>query len=408
MMMGSVRNKIIISLSSSPRSFLSKRAPCGGLSKLFLLGTTIAVGGGYSYSVYFSNGSSVTNYNNGAGRRRSRDSQLHQPSDSNTAHYPLATSHASSKWFPQEDSGRIETTRRAHKTKADQYFQRYQKIPLPHIVHDNLERLLAEQKKRITTTTCEEEELNPNSDRERTRILVIGDIHGCIDELKSLVEKATMDHNGGMQFRAIILVGDLCNKGPSSAQVIRYVRSQPNWFSVRGNHDDRSLMAALGDVECHSKPKYEWVNCLSDEDVAWMSNLPYTITISKTMFNNDGTTAIDHHDVIIVHAGLDPTIADMDGQDTNTLVTLRDLIVSDERIAWAKVWQGPQLVIFGHDAKRGLQRERFAIGLDSGCCYGKNLTGIILPEKDFVTVNATREHCPISKGLKNVALRNGT
>lgn len=396
MMMRSVRNKIIIGLPSSPRPFLSKRAPCG-VSRLFFLGSTIAVGGGYSYSAYFSNGS-VTNYNNGADRRRSQDSQHHQPSDSITDRHPLATSHASNEWLPQEDSGRIETSRRAHETKSDQYFQRYKKIPLPHIVHDNLERLLAERKERITNTTCKEKELNCNSDQERKRILVIGDIHGCIDELKSLVEKATMDHNGGRRFRAIVLVGDLCNKGPSSAQVIQYVRSQPNWFSVRGNHDDRALMAALGDVECQSKPKYEWVNGLSDEDVAWLSNLPYTITIPKAMFGNDDATDIDHRDVIIVHAGLDPTIADMDGQDTNTLVTLRDLKVSDERIAWAKVWQGPQLVIFGHDAKRGVQRERFAIGLDSGCCYGKHLTGIILPEKDFVIVKATQEHCPISRG----------
>lgn len=385
-MMWSVRKKII-SLS-----------PCGGLSKLFFLGTSIAVVGGFSYSLYFSNRSSATNYN-GAGRRSSHGSKhYYQPSESKIAHYLLATSDASSKRSPQEASELIEI-RREYKTEADQYFQQYQKIPLPKIMHDNLKRLLAEENEHIATTTSKEEELSRNSNQARGRILVIGDVHGCIDELKSLVEKATVDHNGGRQFRAIVLVGDLCSKGPCSAQVIRYVRSQPNWFSVRGNHDDRALMAALGDVECRSKPKYEWVNGLSDEDVAWMSNLPYTLTIPKTMFDNDENTAsIDYHDVIIVHAGLDSTIVDIDGQDINTLVTVRDLIVSDKPIAWAKVWQGPQLVIFGHDAKRGLQRERFAFGLDSGCCYGKQLTGIILPEKDFVTVNSIREHYPINKG----------
>ena len=376
-MMRSVRNNFF-SVFSSPYFLLSTRAPVGGL--LFWGGATIVVAASFSSLLYFSKISSVAN---GAGRRRSLGSQQNQL--------------ASRKKIPEETSG-VPTTRRAYKTEADQHFQRCQKIPLPPIVHDNLERLLAEGKERSTITPLNEEELNRNNDHQSVRILVIGDVHGCIDELKSLVQKATMDHNKGRQFRAIVLVGDLCNKGPCSAQVIRYVRSQQDWFSVRGNHDDRALMAALGDVECCSKPKYEWVNSLSDEDVAWMSDLPYTISISKTMFNNDETSPTEHHDFIVVHAGLNPTIVDLESQDTKTLVTVRDLKVSEKSLAWANVWQGPQLVLFGHDAKRGLQRERFAIGLDSGCCYGKALTGIILPEMEFVTVNAIREHCPINGG----------
>ncbi len=376
-MMRSVRNNFF-SVFSSPYFLLSTRAPVGGL--LFWGGATIVVGASFSSLLYFSKISSVAN---GAGRRRSLGSQQNQL--------------ASRKKIPEETSG-VPTTRRAYKTEADQHFQRCQKIPLPPIVHDNLERLLAEGKERSTITPLNEKELNRNNDHQSVRILVIGDVHGCIDELKSLVQKATMDHNKGRQFRAIVLVGDLCNKGPCSAQVIRYVRSQQDWFSVRGNHDDRALMAALGDVECCSKPKYEWVNSLSDEDVAWMSDLPYTISISKTMFNNDETSPTEHHDFIVVHAGLNPTIVDLESQDTKTLVTVRDLKVSEKSLAWANVWQGPQLVLFGHDAKRGLQRERFAIGLDSGCCYGKALTGIILPEMEFVTVNAIREHCPINGG----------
>ena len=233
----------------------------------------------------------------------------------------------------------------------------------------------------------------------RKRILVIGDVHGCINELQSLIQKSTKEHNSGIPFQAIVLVGDLCNKGPQSAKVINYVRKQPNMVAVRGNHDDRALSAALegrSDVvnNCNFETKYDWVHELSDEDVAWMSNLPYTITIPRTMLV-DGHT---EQDIIIVHAGLDPTIdgGKIDRQDTTTMTTLRDVTVNEDSIAWAKVWQGPQLVIFGHDAKRGLQNENFAIGLDSGCCYGKNLTGIILPEKEFVYVKAVREHCKIN------------
>jgi len=63
---------------------------------------------------------------------------------------------------------------------------------------------------------------------------------------------------------------------------------------------------------------------------------------------------------------------------------------SDEKpvVAWAKAWNGPEQVICGHDAKRGLQNEKNATGLDSGACYGKKLTAIILPDQKLVSVDS--------------------
>ena len=288
------------------------------------------------------------------------------------------------------------TSNRAYKTDADYYYQQYHQIPMPSIMHDNLERLLPD--------LAIEEVKDDEQQQRRKRILIIGDVHGCIDELQSLIQKSTQEHNNGIPFQTIILVGDLCNKGPQSAEVIKYVRTQPNMISVRGNHDDRALLAALerrrSDVVVDTK--YDWVRELSDEDVAWMADLPYTITIPRTMFVIDGHDNSIHDDIIIVHAGLDPTIdaGKLDTQDIKTMTTLREVKNNvhyvESSIAWAKVWKGPQLVIFGHDAKRGIQNENFAIGLDSGCCYGKELTGIILPEKEFVHVTALREHCQIN------------
>jgi len=338
------------------------------------------------------------------------------------------------------------------------------------------------------------------------RVLVIGDVHGCITELHNLVEKATTQHNSGIPFAAIVIVGDLCNKGPHSTAVIRHVRTQPNWFSIRGNNEDRALTYALTQWEENDtsiKQKYKWIaygdDPLSDEDVEWMANLPYTITIPKSMFDDyysdDEDEDVDDHaeetnldcsssgitkedadadnesrttspkrerqrrqrlhddDILIVHAGLDSRIPNLENQDINTMINIRDVQLRNdnattttnddgenntngedenggsndnninsneqdhgekkkqeseseeettkkERTPWAKLWRGPQLAIFGHDARRGLQTEEYAIGLDSGCCYGRELTGIILPEGEYVSVEATKVHCPFKKKKK--------
>ena len=102
----------------------------------------------------------------------------------------------------------------------------------------------------------------------------------------------------------------------------------------------------------------------------------------------------------MLHAGAVPGVP-FEKQTREHLTTMRS-IGSDgqptkriEGRPWAAVWPGPEKIVFGHDAIRGLQRHRFATGLDTGCVYGRRLTALLLPERRLVSVEARRAYAAL-------------
>ena len=102
-----------------------------------------------------------------------------------------------------------------------------------------------------------------------------------------------------------------------------------------------------------------------------------------------------------MHAGLVPGVA-LDAQSPKDLVSMRSIRPDgtassryEHGVPWASRWTGPELVLFGHDAVRGLQQWPHAIGLDTGCVYGGSLSGMLLPEREIVSVKAERAWLPV-------------
>ena len=74
------------------------------------------------------------------------------------------------------------------------------------------------------------------------RRIVVGDIHGCYDELMELLEKIGIgddDH--------VISVGDLITKGPKSKEVLELFMTDARFSTVIGNHDLALRRIFLGD-----------------------------------------------------------------------------------------------------------------------------------------------------------------
>lgn len=207
------------------------------------------------------------------------------------------------------------------------------------------------------------------------RTLVIGDVHGCREELDELLARS-----GWTSEDRLVFVGDLVAKGPDSAGVVRRAR-ELGALAVLGNHDAHVLDVAEG----HSTRAHhaQVARSLSAADLEWLSRLPLWLDLPD-------------ENVLVVHGGLVPGV-DLSRQERRFVLNLRSFDADGHpstRIEggtpWAARWPGPRHVVFGHDAVRGFQRHPHATGLDTGCVYGGQLTGLWLPEHWLVHVVAHR------------------
>lgn len=188
------------------------------------------------------------------------------------------------------------------------------------------------------------------------RTLFVGDVHSCAFELRTLLEQNQPDR--------VILLGDVFNKGPDPDGTWDVVQ-QWECESVLGNHD-------LVVLEKAKRAEYR----APKGALSWIQSLPLTIS-------GNGWLA--------VHAGVNPA-----GQTTREQAVRVRRWPNDEdpnHPFWWQLYQGDALVIYGHDAARGIQDHRpHTLGLDSGCVYGGSLSGYLLEEDRIVSVKAREQY----------------
>lgn len=209
------------------------------------------------------------------------------------------------------------------------------------------------------------------------RTVVVGDIHGCYDELRDLLERVGL----GAADR-LVCVGDLIVKGERHREVLDLFMSDARFSSVLGNHD-RAVLRGLRREGAPLKPTQE--RCVQElqEDAARYA----TFLGSLPLYLDLGTHAV-------VHAGVRPgrALAEQDEDDLLELRTLGPDRTNREGVPWYEVYEGPQTLLFGHWPASPLRRGPRALGLDTGCVYGYQLTAYVLEEDRLVSVPARRAY----------------
>jgi bis(5'-nucleosyl)-tetraphosphatase (symmetrical) len=229
----------------------------------------------------------------------------------------------------------------------------------------------------------------------KDRTIIIGDIHGCIDEFNELIKTLSYDKKSDR----LILLGDLIDRGPDSVAVVRRAR-ELDLECVMGNHEHKFMKwfkssGSKNDVY-DRRPHYTE---FSDEDINYIARMDSYIKVGDT---------------IIVHAGLRPGIS-LGNQSRDDLYYLRYIdddkkFISLKKINrlgkeatgahfWTEFWYGPESVVYGHNVHsyenpliEEVQPGVTCYGLDTGCCFGGRLTAMVLETKQIVQVQAKRTY----------------
>jgi hypothetical protein len=210
-----------------------------------------------------------------------------------------------------------------------------------------------------------------------SRTIVVGDIHGCYDELVALLQKV----NFGADDR-VVAVGDLITKGPKNREVLELFMRDGRFSAVIGNHDlalRRKWNGEKVKLKSAQKTTHKELKPNKETYAGFLNKMPFTIDLNTHL---------------VVHAGLRPNV-ELYSQTTEDLTLLRTLgkdRESHDGTPWYDVYEGDKVVLFGHWPAPEPRRGKKAIGLDTGCVYGYNLTAYIIETGGFVSVPAMRAY----------------
>ena len=243
---------------------------------------------------------------------------------------------------------------------------------------------------------------------------IIGDVHGCGEELEALLARlgyveAHLDSDdplwGDRTFvhpegRRAVFLGDLGDRGPRILQAVRLVRNMVvpgSALCVPGNHDLKLVRKLRGK---NVQITHGLANTLAE--IAALSEgirAPFERDLADFLDGLVSHYVLDAGKLVVAHAGMKE---EMQGRGSGKV---RDFALYGEttgetdefglpvRFDWASEYQGQAMVVYGHTPVPEPDWLNRTVNIDTGCVFGGKLTALRYPEKEFVSVPASRTYC---------------
>ncbi len=239
---------------------------------------------------------------------------------------------------------------------------------------------------------------------------IIGDIHGCFEELTELLGRLGYEVAGARaeprarhpEGRRAIFLGDLVDRGPDSPSVLRLVMSMVEGgtaLCVPGNHDAKLLRKIRGRDVRITHGLAETLQQLERE------NEDFGRRVADFLDGLISHYVLDGGRLVVAHAGMK---AELQGRASSRV---RDFALYGEttgetdefglpvRYNWAADYRGQAVVVYGHSPVPEPVWLNRTICIDTGCVFGGRLTALRYPEKELVQVAARRMYYQPAKPL---------
>jgi protein phosphatase len=260
----------------------------------------------------------------------------------------------------------------------------------------------------VEAVVVERQPLWNNLKHERGPFDIVGDVHGCFDELRALLERLGYEiapsgegeNSFGYQVRhpegrKAVFLGDLVDRGPKVTEVLRLVMSmtaQGAALCVPGNHDVKLMRKLNGRDVRVTHGLAESLEQLEREPPEFGEQ------VAAFMDKLVSHYVLDDGRLVVAHAGLKEALQ---GRGSGAV---RDFALFGEttgetdefglpvRYNWAAEYRGRATVVYGHTPVPEPEWLNRTINIDTGCVFGGKLTALRYPEKELVSVPAARAY----------------
>jgi protein phosphatase len=243
---------------------------------------------------------------------------------------------------------------------------------------------------------------------------IIGDVHGCFDEMNTLLQQLgyTVESEGA-EYRVVppdgrraVFVGDLVDRGPKIPEVLRLVMGMVKAgtaFCVPGNHDVKLMRKLRGKDVKITHGLADSLAQLEPESPEFKRQVGDFIDdlVSHYVFD-DGR-------LVVAHAGMKEAMQGRGSGAVRSFALFGETTGETDdyglpvRYNWAAEYRGKAMVVYGHTPVREPEWLNRTIDIDTGCVFGGKLTALRYPEKELVSVPALREYYAPAKPFLKTA-----